>query len=86
MIPEWKAKAYEYSYRIRWSPADQGYVAAVAEFPTMQSPPGVTPQAALDALMTTVVEKLNQLDVEGKPRPPALALSGLGRRDLPSSA
>ena len=83
MIPEWKAwkawKAYEYSYRIRWSPADQGDVASVAEFPTMQSPPGFTPKAALDALMTTVVEKLNKLDAEGKPRPPALALSGLGR-------
>ena len=81
MISEWiaRAKAYEYSYRIRWSPVDQGYVASVAEFPKMQSPPGITPKAALDALMTTVVEKLNQLDVEGKPRPPALAQSGLGR-------
>jgi hypothetical protein len=77
MRPEWKA--YEYSYRIHWSPGERGYVASVAEFPTMQSPPRVTPHAALDALMTTVVEKLHQLDVEGKPRPPALAESGLRR-------
>ncbi|HUH68268.1 MAG TPA: hypothetical protein VLZ05_04920 [Mycobacterium sp.] len=77
MKPEWKA--YEYSYRIHWSPGERGYVAYVAEFPTMQSPPGATPHAALDALMTTVVEKLHQLDVEGKPRPPALAQSGLSR-------
>lgn len=45
----------------------------------MQSPPKATPQAALDVLTTTVVEKLNQLDAEGQPRPAALALSGLGR-------
>ncbi len=77
MKPEWKA--YEYSYRIHWSPSEHGYVAFVAEFPTMQSPPKATPQAALDVLTTTVVEKLNQLDAEGQPRPAALALSGLGR-------
>ena len=64
MITEWKAKAYEYSYRIRWSPADQGYVAAVAEFPTMQSPPEVTPQAALHLLMARVVQRVHQLDVD----------------------
>ena len=64
MITEWKAKAYEYSYRIRWSPADQGYVASVAEFPTMQSPPEVTPQAALHSLMARVVQRVHQLDVD----------------------
>ena len=86
MIPEWKAwkaKAYEYSYRIRWSPADQGYVASVAEFPTMQSPPGVTPKAALDALMTTVVEKLNQLDVDAQPRLLTRAQSWFGSEAFP---
>ncbi len=77
MKPEWKA--YEYSYRTHWVSSEHGYVAFVAEFPTMQSPPKVTPQAAFDALKTTVVEKLNQLDADGEPRPPALALSGPGR-------
>lgn len=77
MKPEWKA--YEYSYRIHWAPREHGYVAFVAEFPTMQSPPKVTPHAAFDALMTTVVEKLNQLDADGEPRPLALASSGPGR-------
>ena len=66
MIPEWiaKAKAYEYCYRIRWLPANRGYVASVAEFPTMQSPPEVTPPAALHSLMARVVQRVHQLDVD----------------------
>jgi hypothetical protein len=82
MKPEWKTpewKAYEYSYRARWAPREHGYVAFVAEFPTMQSPPKATPNAAFLALKTTVVEKLNQLDADGEPRPSTLASSGPGR-------
>lgn len=67
-------KASEYEYRIHWSPDEQGYVAYVAEFPTMHSSPAKTPQAALDALMVSVVEKLNQLSVTGEPLPTAFAL------------
>ncbi len=77
MKPE--LKAYEYTYRIHWSPNERAYVAFVAEFPSMQSPPEFTPHAALHALTTTVVEKLHQLDAAGEPRPQSLALSGLGR-------
>ncbi|MCX2930823.1 hypothetical protein ORI20_11075 [Mycobacterium sp. CVI_P3] len=75
MKPRWKA--YEYSYRIHWSPGEHGYVASVAEFPTMQSTPATTPHAALDALLATVEQRLNQLDINGDPRPPVLGLSGL---------
>jgi hypothetical protein len=77
MNEEWDP--YTYSYRIHWSPEAHGYVALVAEFPAMQSPPKITPQAALDALVTAVVEKLNQLDAKGEPRPAALALTGMHR-------
>ena len=74
MKPEWKAS--EYSYRIRWSPKEHGYVASVAEFPKLQSPPKATPHAAFDALTAIVVVELRQLDVEGRPRPAALAEAG----------
>lgn len=74
-----KWETYQYSYRIHWSPQAQGYVAFAAEFPDMQSLPKVTPQSALDALMTAVIEKLEQLDAEGAPHPAALALAGVHR-------
>jgi hypothetical protein len=83
MIPEWKAKAYEYNYRIRWSPSDQGYIASVAEFPTMQSPPEITPQAALHSLMACVVRKVHHLDVDAHPRLQTLAQSWFGSEALP---
>ncbi|CAN5871972.1 hypothetical protein BH09ACT7_BH09ACT7_33260 [soil metagenome] len=69
-------RACEYTYRIHWSPGEKGYVAFVAEFPEMQSPPKATPQGALDALTTIVVERLDQLDADGEPRPPTLAQAG----------
>ncbi|MBX7434010.1 hypothetical protein JDV09_18100 [Mycobacterium sp. Y57] len=74
MKPEWKA--YEYSYRIHWSPDNRRYVASVAEFPAMQSTPEVTPKAALDALMTDVVAKLAQLDGDGQSFPAAEPVTG----------
>jgi len=73
-----RSKAYEYSYRVRWSAVERGYVASVAEFPTMQSPPSDTPHAALDALMTAVTQRLNQLDIDDDPRPPVLGANGSG--------
>lgn len=66
--------ASQYSYRIHWSADQRGYVASVAEFPAMQSRPAPTPHAAVDALTTAVVEKLQALDADGQPRPRALAL------------
>lgn len=74
MKPEWKAS--EYSYHIRWSAAERGYVASVAEFPHLKSAPAVTPHAAFDALTTLVVAKLRELDEDGQPRPAALAQAG----------
>jgi len=74
MKPEWKAS--EYSYRIRWSAAERGYVASVAEFPGMKSSPEATPHAAFDALTTAVVARLLELDGDGQPRPAALAQAG----------
>ena len=68
-------KACEYSYRIRWSHDDHGYVATVAEFPALRSPAAPTPHAALDALTAAVEHKLVELDLNGEPRPLALALS-----------
>jgi hypothetical protein len=85
MIPEWKAKAYEYTYRIRWSPDDRGYVASVAEFPTMQSSPEVTPQAALHSLMASVAQSVHHLDVEDQPRLLTLAQSWFGSESFPQS-
>ena len=78
MKPEWKAEAYRYNYCIRWSPGDQGYVASVAEFPTIQSPPEITPQAALHALMARVVQRLHHLDDDGQPQLLTLAQSWFG--------
>ena len=74
MKPEWKAS--EYSYHIRWSAAERGYVASVAEFPALKSPPKPTPHAAFDALTASVVAKLRELDGDGEPRPAALAHAG----------
>lgn len=74
MKPEWKAS--EYSYRIRWSAAECGYVASVAEFPGLTSGPQTTPHAAFDALTASVVAKLRELDGDGEPRPAALAHAG----------
>ena len=74
MKPEWKAS--EYSYRIRWSAAEHGYVASVAEFPAMKSPLEATPHAAFDALTAAVVARLRELDGDGQPRPAALAQAG----------
>lgn len=74
MKPEWKAS--EYSYRISWSATESGYVASVAEFPTMKSSPEATPHAAFDALTATVVARLQELDRDGEPRPAALAQTG----------
>lgn len=74
MKPEWKAS--EYSYHIRWSAAERGYVASVAEFPALKSPPKPTPHAAFDALTASVVARLRQLDEDGQPRPAALAQAG----------
>ena len=45
----------------------------------MQSSPADTPHTAIDALMTLVAQKLHELDLEGRPVPPALAMSGFGR-------
>jgi len=67
--------AGQYSYRIHWSADNGGYVASVAEFPSMQSPAAPTPHAAAEALLTAVVAKLQELDADGQPRPHALALS-----------
>jgi len=72
MKQEWKA--YDYSYRIHWSPGERGYIASVAEFPTMQSPAEATPQAALNALMSTVIEDLHQREINHEPPPESLAL------------
>jgi hypothetical protein len=74
MKPEWKAS--EYSYRIRWSAAEAGYLASVAEFPEMKSAPQATPHAAFDALTAIVVAKLRELDDDGDPWPAALAEAG----------
>jgi hypothetical protein len=74
MKPEWKAS--EYSYRIRWSAAESGYLASVAEFPTMQSAPESTPHAAFDGLTAIVVARLRELDDDGQPWPAALAEAG----------
>jgi len=74
MKPEWKAS--EYSYHIKWSAAENGYVASVAEFPGLTSPPAATPHAAFDALTAFVVAKLRALDEDGRPRPAALAQAG----------
>lgn len=83
MIPEWKAKEYEYNYRIRWSPGDQGYIASVAELPTMQSSPEVSPQAALHSLMASVVREAHQLDVNAQPQLLTLAQSWFGSESFP---
>ncbi len=77
MKPEWTA--CEYSYRIHRSPGDHGYVATVAEFPRLQSPPAATPGAALSTLTTAVVEQLYRLDSDGRARPLAFAVSGSDR-------
>ena len=74
MKPEWKAS--EYSYRIRWSAAECGYLASVAEFPEMGSAPASTPHAAFDALTAIVVAELRDLDDDGEPWPAALAEAG----------
>ena len=74
MKPDWKAA--EYSYRIRWSAADRGYLASGAEFPHMKSAPEETPHAAFDALTAIVVARLRELDDDGQPWPAALAEAG----------
>jgi len=60
----------------KWSATEHGYVASVAEFPAMKSPPEATPHAAFDALTAAVVAKLRELDGDGQPRPAALAQAG----------
>ena len=74
MKPEWKTS--EYSYRIRWSAAECGYLASVAEFPHMKSGPAATPHAAFDGLTAIVVARLRELDDDGQPWPAALAEAG----------
>mgnify|MGYP002038842706 FL=1 len=71
-------KAYEYGYRIRWSGKDRGYVATVAEWPAITSPPADTPHAALQSVIKAVVRELRRCDAEGRPRP-----STIGRDDQP---
>lgn len=70
-------KAYEYGFRIRWSAADRGYVASVAEWPTIKSPPASTPHAALQAVIPEVIRELNRCDAEGRPRPPVMGIDQL---------
>jgi predicted RNase H-like HicB family nuclease len=77
MTPQLKAR--DYTYRIHWSRREHGYIATVAEFPTMQSSPADTPHKAIDALMTLVAQKLHELDLDGQPVPPAFAMSGRRR-------
>lgn len=67
-------KAYEYTYRIHWSPDHGGYVASVAEFPAMQSAASPTPHGALTALTDAVQQRLADLDVRGEPRPEVLTV------------
>jgi hypothetical protein len=77
MTPQLKAR--DYAYRVHRSPREHGYIATVAEFPTMQSSPADTPHTAIDALMTLVAQKLHELDLDGQPVPPAFATSGRRR-------
>jgi hypothetical protein len=77
MTPQLKAR--DYTYRVHLSPREHGYIATVAEFPTMQSSPADTPHTAIDALMTLVAQKLHELDLDGQPVPPAFATSGRRR-------
>ena len=71
--------ARAYTYRVRWSPDEQAYVATVAEFPTLGSRAG-GPKAAIDALMTHVEQELQTLDRTGGSAPIAL-VGNAGNRE-----
>lgn len=64
-----RLKAHEYSYRIHWSPDQRGYIATVAEFPSLQSRPAATPRAALEPVVADVVEKLRAIEIDGGSMP-----------------
>jgi hypothetical protein len=86
---EHEARMESQSIRIQlpypWSPGDQGYIASVAEFPTMQSSPEATAQAALHSLMARVAQRVHQLDVDAQPRLLTLAQSWFGSEAPPHS-
>lgn len=71
-----QSKALEYTYRIHWSPDQHGYVASVAEFPAIQSPPEDTPHAAVEKVVASVVGELRTLDLDGQSMPLSLAANG----------
>lgn len=51
-------RSYECNYRVRWSAAEQGYVATVAEFPALQSSVAPTPFGAFRSLAAQVERQL----------------------------
>lgn len=77
MNPSCCARAY--TYRVRWSPDVQAYVATVAEFPTLGSSAG-GPKEAIDALMALVEQELQSLDRTGGSAPMAL-VGNAGQRE-----
>ncbi|WP_099024177.1 HicB family protein [Mycolicibacterium palauense] len=64
-----ETKALEYSYRIHWSPDERGYIASVAEFPSIRSAPAPTPQEAARTALSSVQAHLSALAQRGEPGP-----------------
>ncbi|WP_349828571.1 type II toxin-antitoxin system HicB family antitoxin [Brevibacterium litoralis] len=61
-----------YSYRVRWSPEDAGFVGTVVEFPSL-SWIDETQRGAFDGIRTLVGEVLADMQANGEEPPAALA-------------
>lgn len=61
-----------YTYRVRWSQADQEHIGTVAEFPSL-SWLDADPRAAFDGIRNLVAEVLEDMAQTGEESPVALA-------------
>lgn len=61
-----------YSYRVRWSAEDDGYVGTVAEFPSL-SWVGATQLEAFEGIQSVVAEVLYDMESTGETPPAAIA-------------
>lgn len=74
-----------YSFRVAWSPEDQGYIALSSEFPTLSSF-GDTATEAVAELQEAITGAIEILEEAGDPVPPARGLpkySGQFRLRIP---
>ena len=63
----------KYSYRVRWSEEDEGYISTCLEFPSL-STFGDSYEEALQEIRFVVKESVTWLEEEGEPVPEPLGL------------